>query len=129
MKNKNTQNYGKELGYGIKEGLKGLNTVASPKSKKKCERLITIPLLILFISMIILGANAETLENENVYLVSLCFIGCMGMGLYQFYLGKFKKGIIYTFTFGFFIFGSLIDLFKLKVTHTLRDSNGFPLIY
>lgn len=30
----NTQKYGKELGAGIKEGLKGLNTVCSPKKKK-----------------------------------------------------------------------------------------------
>lgn len=129
MKKNNTQDYGKELGYGIKEGLKGLNTVASPKSKKKCERLITIPLLLLFISMIILGTNAENIDSKNTLLISFCFLGVMGMGLYQFYLGKIKKGIIYTFTFGFFIIGALIDLFKLKVTHTLKDSNGFPLIY
>ncbi len=31
-----TNDYGRELGAGIKEGMKGLNTAASPKKKKTC---------------------------------------------------------------------------------------------
>lgn len=128
MKRTNTQNYGKELGYGIKEGLKGLNTVASPKSKKKCEKLMIIPLLTCYISITLIGiTNAEGFLGT--FAVFPFLISCLLMGSYQFYLGKFKNGIIYTLTLGLFTFGVLIDLFKLKVTHTLKDSNGFPLIY
>ena len=50
-------------------------------------------------------------------------------GACQFYVGKFKKGLIYTFTIGFFLVGALIDIFKLAVTGTFRDVNGFPVIY
>lgn len=50
-------------------------------------------------------------------------------GSCQFYVGKFKKGLIYTFAIGFFLIGSLIDIFNLSVTGTFKDSNGFPVIY
>ena len=41
----NNFNYGTEIGKGIREGMKGLNTCASPKSKKTCEKLIIFPFL------------------------------------------------------------------------------------
>ena len=125
MKKNSTKDYGKELGYGIKEGLKGLNTVASPKIKKKCQKLIIIPLSLFIIGIIsiILGADS------NNPITVLGIMSGFGLGLYQFYIGKFKKGLIYTITFGLCTIGVLLDLFKLKVTHTLKDSNGFPLIY
>ena len=128
MKKNNVQVYGKELGYGIKEGLKGLNTVASPKSKKKCQKLMIIPLITFYISITVIGiTNAE--EFLGTFAVLPFLFSCLLMGAYQFYLGKFKNGIIYTLTVGIFTFGVIVDLFKLKVTHTLKDSNGFPLIY
>lgn len=125
MKRNNTQAYGKELGYGIKEGLKGLNTVVSPKSKKKCEKLIIVPLAIFLIGIISIALGAES--NNPITVIGI--MSGFGLGLYQFYIGKFKKGIIYTVTFGLCTLGVFADLFKLKVTHTLKDSNGFPLIY
>lgn len=125
MKRNSIQDYGKELGYGIKEGLKGLNTVASPKSKKKCEKLMIIPLIIFVIGIISIMLGADS--DNPIAIIGI--LSGFGLGLYQFYIGKFKKGLIYTITFGFFTIGILFDLFKLKVTHTLTDSNGFPLIY
>ena len=92
MKKNNVQVYGKELGYGIKEGLKGLNTVASPKSKKKCEKLMVIPLITFYISITIIGiSNAEGFLG--IFAVLPFLISCLLMGVYQFYIGKFKKGI------------------------------------
>lgn len=124
----NNFNYGTEIGKGIKEGMKGLNTCASPKSKKTCEKLIIFPFLTFVITVAIIGiTNAEGILSTISVIPFL--ISVVSMGVYQFYLGKFKKGIIYTLTCGMFFIGMLIDLFKLKITHTLCDSNGFPLIY
>lgn len=119
---KKVNEYGKDLGTGIKEGLKGLNTVASPKSKKTTFRLMLIPLLTFPLLLIY-----TIFPSDFVLEVMLIPVICSG--LYQFYIGKFKKGIIYTFTLGLCYVGILIDLFKLKITGTLRDSNGFPIIY
>lgn len=120
---KNTQKYGKELGTGIKEGLKGLNTVCSPKKRKTCILLNIIPILG-YIIFVPLGALND---NDSLVAIGAAFGICSGF--YQFYVGKIKMGIIYTITIGGLIIGSLIDLFKLLFTKTFKDSNGFPLIY
>lgn len=121
MKNE-TQNYGKELGIGIKESLKGLNTVASPRKRKTCIILSFIPII-----GIVLGMIGGVTGNDTIIgLVAIC---CFLSGACNFYIGKFKKGVIYSLTMGFFVMGALIDLFKLTVTRTLRDANGFPIIY
>lgn len=117
-----TIQYGKELGTGIKEGLKGLNTMASPKKKKVCINLILIALISLPIGVI------ATVAESNV-LIGLAMIPALLSGACNFYVGNFKKGILYTFTCGIFYVGILIDLFKLKVTGTFKDGNGFPVIY
>ena len=51
-----TIEYGTELGKGIKEGLKGLNTVASPKKKSTCIKLTLIP----FVAMIVMIIGGES---------------------------------------------------------------------
>lgn len=121
MKNKNTE-YGKELGIGIKEGLKGLNTVASPKKKKTCLILSCMPFIAVILAMI-----GGITENDTI--IGMTLIPLLLSGACQFYVGKFKKGLIYTFTIGLFCVGALIDIFKLAVTGTFRDANGFPVIY
>lgn len=121
--NSEVQDYGKELGKGIKESLQGLNTNASPKSKKITIKLVAIPLVVFVLSQIIgLAIKSDTI-------LILMPIAGLCMGLHQFYVGKFKAGIIYTITMGVFGIGALISLFQLTVTHTFKDSNGFPLIY
>jgi hypothetical protein len=120
---KNTQKYGKELGAGIKEGLKGLNTVCSPKKRKTCILLNVIPILGFIIFMYIGMSTA----NDSISYIGIAFGFCGG--IYQFYVGKIKLGIIYTITMGGFVIGAVLDLFKLLFTKTFKDSNGFPLIY
>lgn len=121
-KQSESQKYGQELGAGIKEGLKGLNTVASPKKKKTCTILLLIPFV-----AVVLGIIGGITENDTI--IGIALIPYLLSGSCQFYLGKFKKGIIYTFTLGLFAIGLLVDLFKLRVTGTLKDANGFPVIY
>lgn len=118
----NIQDYGKELGTGIKEGLKGLNTVCSPKKKSTCIKLCLIP----FIGLIVMMIAGYT---ENDLLIGIGGLIGLLSGACNFYVGKFKKGILYTLTCGGFLIGSIIDLFKLKVTGNFKDSNGFPVIY
>lgn len=121
-KNDNTNiQYGRELGEGIKQGLQGINTMCSPKKRKTAIKLIVIPLTMFLVGVILVAFGLEQF--------AILGIGIFGLGLYQFYVGKFKMGIIYTITFGGFMFGCLIDLFKLCVTKTFKDANGFPLIY
>lgn len=118
-----TRNYGKELGTGIKEGIKGLNTVCSPKKRKTCILLNVIPILG-FIVFMSIGISAN---NDPISCIGVAFGFCGG--IYQFYVGKIKLGIIYTITMGGFVIGAVLDLFKLLFTKTFKDSNGFPLIY
>lgn len=117
-----TNDYGKELGAGIKEGMKGLNTMASPKKKKTCLILSCMPVV-----AVVIGIIGGVSENDTI--IGITLIPVLLSGACQFYVGKFKKGLIYTFTVGFFLIGALIDIFKLTVTGTFRDANGFPVIY
>lgn len=121
-KRSDTTSYGMELGAGIKEGLKGLNTVASPKKRKTCIILTLIPLAALPIGMI--GG-----KTNNDAIIGILPFFLLANGACQFYVGKFKRGLLYTFTWGFLFLGLLGDLFKLTITNTFRDANGFPVIY
>lgn len=118
------QEYGAELGAGIKQGLQGLNTACSPKKRKTCIRLITIPLF-----LFIVGGFIGLVEESAMVIAGIGTLGGFCLGLYQFYVGRIGIGILYTITFGGFFIGCLIDLFKLTVTKTFKDANGFPLIY
>ena len=57
--------------------------------------------------------------------------GLLGLlsGACNFYVGRFKKGLLYSITCGGFLIGSILDLFKLIVTNNFKDSNNFPIIY
>ena len=121
-KKSEVQNYGAELGKGIKESMQGLNTNASPKKRKTAILLIVIP-LVLFIALIAIGmSTGNDILSGAAVLFGLC------LGLHQFYVGKIGKGLLYTITMGFFVIGAVINLFKLLIK-TFRDVNGFPLLY
>lgn len=122
MKNEDMRDYGKEIGMGIKEGLRGLNTMASPKKRKVCMILCLIPIVGIIVAMI-----GGTTGNDTI--IGMVLVFCLLSGACNFYIGKFKKGVLYSLTMGGFVIGTLIDLFKLAVTKTLRDANGFPIIY
>lgn len=122
-KDGSVREYGAELGAGIKEGLKGINTVCSPKQRKTVIKLILIPLAI-FVVFFSIG-----MATDNDIISAIGMIGGFGLGLYQFYIGKIGKGILYTITMGLIVVGCLIDLFKVGITKTLKDNNGFPILY
>ena len=133
-KQSTVQEYGAELGAGIKQGLQGLNTVCSPKKRKTCIRLIIVPLFLSILGLFARGFMDSTAAGSFTDVVINLFaavgtITLLGLGVYQFYVGKVFKGIVYTVTCGGFLVGCLIDLFKLVVTKTFKDANGFPLIY
>ena len=121
-KNTNIQ-YGKEIGVGIKESMQGLNTMASPKSRKMCIGLIVIP----FVGFLVFLSIGIITNQDAIAHIGTAF--GLALGAYQFYAGNFKKGLIYTITFGGLLIGALADLFKLCATKTFKDANGFPLIY
>ena len=86
-----TIEYGTELGKGIKEGLKGLNTVASPKKKSTCIKLTLIP----FVAMIVMIIGGES----NIdFLIGLGGFFALLSGACNFYVGKFKKGLLFSIT-------------------------------
>lgn len=124
-----TQEYGAELGAGIRQAMQGLNTVCSPKKRKKCIKLIVIPILMTLVGLMLTAiGSAENIKFLQA-LGTICTLGIFGLGLYQFYVGRIFKGILYTITFGGLFIGCLIDLFKLVVTKTFKDANNFPLLY
>lgn len=73
---------------------------------------------------------------ENNYVVSrsdkskkvtlfLCIFGGM-VGLHNFYVGKFLRGIIFLFTIGLFGFGWVYDIIKIAMGQ-FTDSVGAPV--
>lgn len=119
----NSVQHGAEFGKGLKQSIKGLNTLASPKSLKKCIILSLIPLISFLICYILLCFS------HSDFVIGLFMIPAFTTGLTNFYVGKIKKGIIYTLTVGVFFIGIIKDLIQLTLTKTYRDSNGFPVIY
>lgn len=124
-----TQEYGAELGAGIRQAMQGLNTVCSPKKRKKCIKLIVIPILMTFAGLVLTAIGSAEESSVLTAVGTICTFGIFGLGLYQFYVGRIFKGVLYTITFGGFFIGCLIDLFKLVVTKTFKDANNFPLLY
>lgn len=124
-----TQEYGAELGAGIRQAMQGLNTVCSPKKRKKCIKLIVIPILMTFAGLVLTAIGSAEESSVLTAVGTICTLGIFGLGLYQFYVGRIFKGVLYTITFGGFFIGCLIDLFKLVVTKTFKDANNFPLLY
>ncbi len=133
-KTKDAERYGAEIGAGIKKSLQGLNTNCSPKKRKTCIFLILVPLVLSLIGLYARQNLNTTAEGSFVRVVYSLFIALgtvapLGLGLYQFYVGRIGKGALYTVTLGGLLIGCLIDLFKLLVPKTFKDANGFPLIY
>ena len=65
-------------------------------------------------------------RSRMVALLLCFFLGIFGA--HKFYLGKFGMGIVYLFTYGFFGFGWLIDLFVLLLGNP-KDKQGLPLTW
>lgn len=63
-------------------------------------------------------------KNKDTALL-LCIFGGF-FGLHQFYVGKIGKGFIYMFTFGLFMCGWMIDIFRILLG-SFCDNTGAPL--
>ncbi len=63
-------------------------------------------------------------KNKNTALLLCFFLGFYGVHL--FYVGRWKKGLIYLLTGGLFCFGWLFDLFTISVNR-FNDANDLPL--
>jgi restriction system protein len=67
----------------------------------------------------------QTSDRSKKTALLLCiFLGFLGA--HQFYVGRIGKGILYLFTAGLFVFGWIIDIFKI-LTGQFRDNVGVPL--
>ncbi len=63
-------------------------------------------------------------KKKNTALMLCIFLGWAGA--HQFYVGKWGKGFLYLFTFGFFMIGWIADVIKI-LTGAFRDNVGAPL--
>lgn len=65
-------------------------------------------------------------KSKNVAAI-LCAFGFIGIGgLQHFYVGRVGKGLLYFFTAGLFLFGTIIDLISILTNH-FCDNDGLPL--
>ncbi len=68
-----------------------------------------------------------TSDKKKGKAMLLCAIGFFGIGgLHYYYVGKIGTGVLYTFTCGLCLFGTIKDLYKIS-TGSFTDSSGAPL--
>ena len=63
-------------------------------------------------------------KSKKVALRRCLFLGFFGAHYY--YVGRIGMGLIYTFTFGLFFVGWIIDIFRIQLG-TFKDNVGVPL--
>ncbi len=57
----------------------------------------------------------------------LCIIGFLGLsGLHRFYVGRWKGGVLFFLTGGFFGIGTIIDLVRI-CQRKFEDDDGLPI--
>ena len=72
-------------------------------------------------------ANYTTITSDKSKKTALlcCIFGGF-LGIHQFYVGKFGKGLLYLFTAGLLCFGWIVDIIKIAPGSFL-DNAGAPL--
>lgn len=66
-------------------------------------------------------------RKSKMLALILCLLGFIGFaGIHRMYVGKVGSGVLYFFTFGFCLIGTIIDLISI-VSGGFRDSYGQPL--
>ena len=66
----------------------------------------------------------QTSDKSKKKALLLCIFGGL-FGLHYFYVGKIGKGLLYLFTCGLFMFGWIIDIFKIALGK-FTDNIGVP---
>lgn len=65
-------------------------------------------------------------QNRTIAML-LCALGMVGCaGMHRIYVGKWTSGVLYFFTFGGFLLGTLYDLYQLYCG-AFKDLDGYPL--
>lgn len=68
-----------------------------------------------------------TSDKRKTPALLLCILGFFGIaGLHRFYVGKICTGLLWLCTGGFFLIGTLVDLFHILLGK-FRDNTGVPL--
>ena len=67
----------------------------------------------------------QTSNKSKKKALLLCIFGGL-LGLHYFYVGRIGRGILYIVTCGFFVFGWIIDIFKIALGK-FTDNVGIPL--
>ncbi len=72
-------------------------------------------------------ANYTTITSDKSKKTALlcCIFGGF-LGIHQFYVGKFGKGLLYLFTAGLLCFGWIVDIIKIA-SGSFLDNAGAPL--
>lgn len=69
----------------------------------------------------------QTSDKNKKTAAILCACGFLGIGgLHYFYVGRIGKGMLYLFTCGLFLIGTIMDLLSIS-TGAFRDNTGAPL--
>ena len=72
------------------------------------------------------GLGLPPRKSKTLALI-LCILGFFGFaGLHRMYVGKVGSGILYFFSYGICLFGTIIDLISI-LSGGFRDSYGQPL--
>lgn len=73
-----------------------------------------------------MGLGLPPRKSKTVALI-LCILGFFGLaGFHRMYVGKVGSGVLYLFTYGFCLVGTILDLISI-ISGGFRDSYGQPL--
>lgn len=67
----------------------------------------------------------NTSNKKKSVALWLCILGGL-IGLHQFYVGRYGRGILYMFTAGLFCIGWIVDIIKIA-SNSFLDNSGAPL--
>lgn len=69
----------------------------------------------------------QTSDKNKKTALLLCCLGFLGIGgIHYFYVGRYGKGLLFLFTGGFFLIGTILDLMAIA-SGSFRDNVGAPL--
>lgn len=77
---------------------------------------------------VVSGKTYYVSDKNRSTAIALCLLGLIGLsGLHRIYVRNTLWGVLYFFTYGFFLIGTVVDLIRL-FQNKFTDSDGYPLI-